>query len=104
MFPAACTTSEARAIPNAHVTGIMLPLTVAVGVDGDSSEYAQRCLGRGMPDFLNLLRRAFARPSPTTLWKGAVRIFVGSVRKAAPMEENIAFGSLPQDDVQRCMR
>ena len=57
-----------------------------------------------MPDFLNLLRRAFARPSPAILRNGAVRIFVGSVRKAAPMEENIAFGFLPQDDVQRCMR
>ena len=82
----------------------MLPFTVSVGFDGSSSENVQRCLGSGMPDFLNLLRRAFASPSPETLWKGAMRIFVGSVRNAAPMDENMADGFLSLDDAQRCMR
>ena len=60
-------TSEASAMPKEQVTGIMLPFSLPGASVGSSSECTQRCLGRAIPDFLNLLRRAFANPSPVTL-------------------------------------
>ncbi len=80
-------TREARAIPNAHVTGIRLPLTPFADFMGSSSECTQMCLGIGCPHFLNLFRRARASPSPVTLLNGDVFTLVGSVRKAAPIDE-----------------
>ena len=76
-------------MPTAHVTGMMLPLISPGFPSGGSVECTHRCLGRGIPDFLNLFLKAFANPSPVTLWKGAVEIFVGSVLSAAPMEDSM---------------